>query len=132
MKQRVISGAVLTAFLAAIVVFDRIFPLALNIAVGLVSVAAVEELAKALDLQRKWFLYLPSLAAAAAAPFCESPYQFMMYCVYTLVLFSAMIVYHHETTFKEVGVLYSMVVLIPCALSTLVSQIGRASCRERV
>ena len=121
MKQRVISGAVLTAFLAAIVVFDRIFPLALNIAVGLVSVAAVEELAKALDLQRKWFLYLPSLAAAAAAPFCESPYQFMMYCVYTLVLFSAMIVYHHETTFKEVGVLYSMVVLIPCALSTLVS-----------
>ena len=48
MKQRVISGAVLTAFLAAIVVFDRIFPLALNIAVGLVSLAAVEELENAI------------------------------------------------------------------------------------
>ena len=32
-----------------------------------------------------------------------------------------MIVYHKETTFKEVGVLYSMVVLIPSALQTLVS-----------
>ena len=32
-----------------------------------------------------------------------------------------MIVYHQETTFKEVGMLYSMVVLIPSALQTLVS-----------
>lgn len=121
MKQRVISGAVLTAFMVAIVVFDQIFPLALNIAVGLISAAAVEELARALGLQRKWFLYMPSLAAAAAVPFCDGEFQFLTYCAYTLVVFSAMIVYHHETTFKEVGVLYSMVVLIPCALHTLVS-----------
>lgn len=121
MKQRVISGVVLTGFLAAIVVFDQIFPMALNIAVGLVSLAAVDELAKALNLQRKWFLFLPSLAAAAAVPLCGGEAQFVVYCLYTLAVFSAMIVYHHETSFKEVAVLYSMVVMIPCALSTLVS-----------
>lgn len=121
MKQRVLSGVVLTLFAAAIIVFDQVFPLALNIAVGFISAAAVEELARALELQRKWFLYAPSLLAAAAAPFCGDEFQFLIYCVYTLVVFAAMIVYHHETTFKEVAVLYSMVVLIPCALRTLVA-----------
>lgn len=121
MKQRVLSGVVLTLFAAAIVVFDQIFPLALNIAVALISAAAVDELARALGLQRKWFLYGPSLLAAAAVPFCDADFQFLTYCLYTLVVFSAMIVYHHETSFKEVAVLYSMVVLIPCALQTLVS-----------
>ena len=121
MKQRVVSGAVLTVFLAAIVVFDRIFPLALNIAVAVISVAAVDELSRALELQRKWFLMLPAIGAAAVAPFCNSGQQFMVYCIFTLLMFAAMIVYHQETSFKEVAVLYSMVVLIPCALTTLVS-----------
>ena len=44
-----------------------------------------------------------------------------MYCLFTLVVFSAMIVYHKETSFKEVAMLYSMVVLIPTALETLVA-----------
>lgn len=121
MVQRVLSGIVLTVFMAAIVVFDRIFPLALNIAVAVISVAAVHELASALGLQKKLFLLLPSMAAAAAVPFCNEEFQFLTYCLYTLIVFSALIVYHHETTFKEVAVLYSMVVMIPCALHTLVS-----------
>ena len=121
MVQRILSGVVLTLFMVAIVVFDQIFPLALNIAVAIVSAAAVAELTKALGLERKWFLFMPSLAAAAVVPFCSSDFQFLTYCVYTLIVFSAMIVYHHETTFKEVAVLYSMVVMIPCALQTLVA-----------
>lgn len=121
MVQRVLSGIVLTVFMAAIVVFDRIFPLALNIAVAVISVAAVHELASALGLQKKLFLLLPSMAAAASVPFCNEEFQFLTYCLYTLIVFSALIVYHHETTFKEVAVLYSMVVIIPCALHTLVS-----------
>ena len=121
MIQRILSGIVLAVFMAAIVVFDKIFPLALNIAVAVISVAAVHELAAALGLQQKWFLCLPSLAAAAVVPFCSGELQFLTYCVYTIIVFSALIVYHSETTFKEVAVLYSMVVMIPCALHTLVS-----------
>jgi len=121
MLQRVLSGIVLAVFLVAVVVFDKIFPLALNIAVAVISAAAVQELAHALGLQHKWFLFMPSMAAAAIVPFCNQKFQFLTYCVYTLIVFSALIVYHHETTFKEVAVLYSMVVMIPCALHTLVS-----------
>ena len=122
MKQRILSGAVLVAFFAAIIVFNQSFPLALNIAVALISAASIFELTKALGLARKWFLVVPSLAAAAAVPFCGgNEMQFLVYCLYTLMLFTAMILYHHETSFKEVAVLYSMVVLIPCALQTLVT-----------
>lgn len=121
MVQRVLSGIVLTVFMIAVIVFDKIFPLALNIAVAVISVMAVHELAAALGLQNKWFLCLPSLAAAAIVPFCDEQFQFLTYCVYTLIIFSALIVCHGETTFKEVAVLYSMVVIIPCALHTLVS-----------
>ena len=121
MVQRVLSGIVLTVFMIAVIVFDKIFPLALNIAVAVISVMAVHELAAALGLQNKWFLCLPSLAAAAIVPFCNEQFQFMTYCVYTLIIFSALIVCNRETTFKEVAVLYSMVVIIPCAMHTLVS-----------
>ena len=121
MKQRILSGAILVLFFAAIVLFNQSFPLALNIVVALISVTAVFELVKALGLGRKWFLAAPALLAAALVPFCKDNVQFLVYCLFTLLLFSAMIVYHQETTFKEVGVLYSMVVLIPSALQTLVS-----------
>ena len=121
MKQRILSGAILALFFAAIVLFNQSFPLALNIVVALISVTAVFELVKALGLARKWFLAAPALAAAALVPFCKGNVQFLVYCLFTLLLFSAMLIYHQETTFKEVGVLYSMVVLIPSALQTLVS-----------
>ena len=106
MVQRVLSGIVLTVFMIAVIVFDKIFPLALNIAVAVISVMAVHELAAALGLQNKWFLCLPSLAAAAIVPFCNEQFQFMTYCVYTLIIFSALIVCHRETTFKEVAGLF--------------------------
>ena len=121
MKQRILSGAILALFFAAIVLFNQSFPLALNIVVALISVTAVFELVKALGLARKWFLAAPALAAAALIPFCKGNVQFLVYCLFTLLLFSAMLIYHQETTFKEVGMLYSMVVLIPSALQTLVS-----------
>lgn len=121
MKQRILSGAVLILFCAAIILFNQSFPMALNIAVALISVTAVYELVKALGLEKKWFLCLPALAAAGAVPFCEGELQFLVYCLFAALVFSAMIVYHHETTFKEVAVLFSMVVMIPSALQTLIA-----------
>ncbi len=121
MKQRILSGAMLVLFCVAVVVFDKTFPLALNIAVALISVTAVHELVKALSLEKKWFLSLPALAVAAAAPLCLGIFQLLAYSLFTALVFSAMIFYHHEITFKEVGVLYSMAVLIPCALQCLIS-----------
>lgn len=120
MKQRIVSGTVLAVFLAAVIFFDQTFPLALNIAVAIIAAAAVYELGKALGLEGKWYLFWPSLAAAAAVPFCEGRALFLAYALYTLVVCCAMLACHEEVSFKDVFVLYSMVVLIPCALHSLV------------
>ena len=94
MRQRILSGAVLVLFFAALVVFNRSFPLGLNIVVALISATSVFELVKALDLSRKWFLCGPSLLTAAAVPFCNNDFEFVVYCLFTLVVCSAMILYH--------------------------------------
>ena len=83
MKQRIVSGACLVLFVAAIVVFNHSFPLALNIVVALVSAAGVFELVKAMDLTRKWFLCGPALLAAAVIPFCNEETEFLAYCLFT-------------------------------------------------
>lgn len=122
MLQRILSGAILFVFFLAVVVFNQSFPLALNIVVALISAVAVFEVTKALGLEKKLFLLVPALAAAAAVPFFGgNEVKYLIYCIYTLFAFAAMLIYHHETSFKEVAVLYSMVVLIPCALQALVS-----------
>lgn len=48
MKDRVLSGVTLVAFFMAIVVFNRSFPLALNIAIAFISALAV------LKSSRRW------------------------------------------------------------------------------
>lgn len=122
LKSRVISASFLILFLAAIVVFNDIFPLALNIAVAVISVFAVIEIVKALGLARKLVLLTPSLVFAAVTPFLPGSFwHSIAYYVYTVVLFSSLILYHDTVTFREAGVIYSMTILIPTALETLLS-----------
>ena len=56
MKDRVLSGVTLVAFFMAIVVFNRSFPLALNIAIAFISALAVFEVIKALELSDRWYI----------------------------------------------------------------------------
>lgn len=122
MKNRVLSGIVLIFFLAAIVLFNRTFPFALNLAISLVSVLAVYEVISALGLSRNFILLVPCLVFAAALPMIDSVFwREFAYFLYTLVVFGALIFYHSFLTFREVGVIYSMALMIPTALETIVN-----------
>lgn len=130
MKERVASGVSLVIFLAAIVVFNSTFPAALNIAIALISVLAVFEIISALGLSKNFVLLVPSLIFSAVIPLLQlvTPQQIQAdtlqqaaYFLYTVVIFGALILYHKVITFREVGVIYSMSLLIPSALETIVS-----------
>lgn len=122
MKTRVISGAILVVLVAAIVVFNNSLPFALNIAVALITVFAVYELISALGLQKSRLIVISSLLTSAAIPMVfDQRIVFIVYCAYTAVLFACMIRYHDTITFKEIAVIYSMVIMIPVALRSLVS-----------
>ena len=120
MKNRVLSGIVLVALMVAIVLFNESFPLALNIVLALVSLLSITEIISAIGMTKKYFLAVPSVLFAAGLPLVDSQlWQEGLYFVYTSVLFASMILYHKETTFREVSVIYSMTLLIPTALMTL-------------
>jgi phosphatidate cytidylyltransferase len=120
-KARVTSAITLTFFLLAIVVFNKSFPPALNIAIALVSVLGVYEIISALGLAKNCILMIPSLLFAVVFPFLETSFgREIAYFVYTVIIFTALIIYHSCTTFREVGVIYSMSLMIPTALETIV------------
>lgn len=122
MKQRILSGAILIVFLAAVVVFNHSFPLALNIAVALISALAVYELIKAMGMHRRYSLVLPSLLTAAAVPlFLTQEIGFVIYGLFTAAVFCAFIASHKKTSFQQIAVVYSMVVMIPMGLSSLIT-----------
>ena len=121
MKDRVLSGVTLVAFFMAIVVFNRSFPLALNIAIAFISALAVFEDIKALELSDRWYITVPSMTAAVLVQFCEfQQANIFIYSAFTACIFCALLRHHREITFKEMAVVYSMVVLIPLALQTIV------------
>ena len=121
MKDRVLSGVTLVAFFMAIVVFNRSFPLALNIAIAFISALAVFEVIKALGLSDRWYITVPGMTAAVLVQFCEfQQANIFIYSAFTACIFCALLRHHREITFKEMAVVYSMVVLIPLALQTIV------------
>ncbi|MGX8700021.1 phosphatidate cytidylyltransferase [Caproiciproducens sp.] len=122
MRERVASGVSLVLFLAAIVVFNSTVPAALNIAIALISVFAVFEIISALGLSKNFVLLIPSLVFSAVIPLIQvDMLQQTAYFLYTVVIFGALILYHQVITFREVGVIYSMSLMIPTALETLIS-----------
>ena len=94
MKNRVMSGVVLILFLAAIVVFNVRFPPALNLAVALISVLAINELIQALGIAKQYVLVVPSLLFAAALFFVPVGLGTQTaYYVYTVVMFAMLIAF---------------------------------------
>ena len=122
MKTRITSAVTLTFFLIAIVVCNSAFPAALNLAIALISVLAVYEIVSALGLAKNLVLLVPSFLFSAVFPFLSDPFWHgAAYFLYTVVIFGALIFYQPQITFREVGVIYSMSLLIPTALGTLIS-----------
>jgi len=116
--KRIFSGAVLVVMIAAVVIFNQSFPLILNLAVALVSVSAVYELAAAAGLSKNVWMLVPSLLLAAAVPLVIGTYWTgVALFLYTVFLFLAQLRCHADVPFREVSVLYSMTLLIPLALS---------------
>jgi phosphatidate cytidylyltransferase len=122
LRTRVTSAITLIIFLGAIVICNRSLPLALNFAIGLISVLAVYEIITALGLAKHLILLVSSLLFSAVFPFLPTLFWHnAAYFIYTVVIFSALIFYHSKLTFREIGVIYSMSLLIPSALGTIIT-----------
>ncbi len=122
MRSRIISGVVMVSFFATVVLFNDSFPVALNIAIAIVSAMCVFELINASHLLRHWALVYPSLIVSCVLPFLgvEHHENFVIYAAYSLCIFLALIIYHKTVSFKDLAIIYSMSIMIPTALQTIV------------
>ncbi len=123
MKQRVISSVVISLMLIALLIFNSTFPVLLNISIGLASAFCVHELIVASGLLKHWMLYFPSISVAFALPLFgifNVSEMLVVYAFYSFIMFTSLIIYHRSVTFKDLAIIYSMSILIPSALQTIV------------
>ena len=121
MKNRVFSGVVLVAFLLVIVLFDTSFPIALNIAIGFISAIAVFEGLKAIGLEKKLHIVVPSMIVALVVQFIEFPdANLILYALYFACIFCAQLKHHKEVPFRDVAVGICLTLMIPLALQCIV------------
>ena len=122
MKKRIFSGAVIVLLLIAVIIFNKIFPLALHIVISLSSLICVFELAKAVGVSKKPILLFPSLIAAAIIPFSVfvAHGSLVVFSIYTLLMFLGLIAYHKDIELHEFGMIYAMTILISSGLQTII------------
>ncbi|MFI3206918.1 MAG: phosphatidate cytidylyltransferase [Clostridia bacterium] len=123
MKTRIISGIVILLFGLAIIVFNSSFPLSLNIVIAIISAGCVYELIKVVGLLKRWEFLFPSMIVSVLVPFSGIAFNgtFTLYCIYSFVMFLVLILHHKTVTFKDLVVVYSMCLMIPSALQTIVN-----------
>lgn len=120
MKERIFSGAIIIAFIATIVIFNGSMPFAFNIALALISGMSLYELNKALGFKEIWFISIPSILVGFCIPLVvEKDLVFLIYSLYTLLVFAALIKHHKTLNYKDVSAVYAMAVIIPLGLCTL-------------
>lgn len=120
-QQRLTSALAILILLAAVVLCNARFPLALNIVISIISVMGVWEISSALNMTKQVALVVPSCIFAVALPFLvDMVTKGLGMFVYTVILFGAMILYHSVISFREVAIIYSMTMLIPTSLQTLI------------
>lgn len=123
MKARVTSAITLIFFLTAVVIFNHSFRPALNIAIALVSFLGVYEIISAMGFTRNYILMIPSLVFSSVFPFFDTwgTGREIAYFLYTVIIFAGLIFYNSDVTFREIGVIYSMTLMIPTALGTIIN-----------
>ncbi|MDO4459763.1 MAG: CDP-archaeol synthase [Clostridia bacterium] len=122
MKTRIIAGTTLFFILVAVVLVNGSFPLILNILIALMSSVGVHEFCKAYSADSHKWLHIPSIIVAALVPFAGFVPNgvLLVYALYTLAVFFAVIRNHEELKFSEMIPVYGMTVIIPNALNFIV------------
>ena len=120
MRKRIISGVTGALFAILILFFGKDYPALINIITALISVLAVKEVFDVMDITNIWVISVPSLAFSAFLPaFGYSVYWYALWYVYSLWIFSAMIL-SSTLALKKVTMCYAMTILISVSLGCII------------
>ncbi len=127
MLKRVITGACLVALLVPLILFSG--TIALPIAIALIAVVSVYEMAKCMGYSKKLHITFPVYLAAIVLPFMLRYFylpaivamiSFICAVVYLLYLFVLIITSHGKLTFSEVSAFFVTELYILTALNSII------------
>ncbi len=105
-----------------IIFLHRAFPYALNIAIAIISVSCLYEYVVATKVKQNPLFLVPSFCVAGITPFIPvlNANSFAIYVIYSFLMFVLLIFNYKEMKFKDLSPLYSMTILIPLGLSSII------------
>ena len=124
MTKRIISGLILVAILAAVVVLNLFFPFGMNLVISAITAVMVYELSEAFQLQKNDSLLIPTLAFSFAVPLISNIFWLGACCAAYLFIMAVTMLVTYElrenVNFSHLATAIGMVVFITLAMATLV------------
>ena len=124
MTKRIISGLILVAILAAVVVLNLFFPFGMNLVISAITAVMVYELSEAFQLQKNYSFLIPMLAFSFAVPLISNIFWLGACCAAYLFIMAVTMLVTYElrenVNFSHLATAIGMVVFITLAMATLV------------
>lgn len=121
MGTRVVSGLIGAILVVTVLIFNQSVPISMNLVVGLICFLSTYELFGAMGIKKLFLITIPSMIFSTILPLYGYSiiWRTALY-IYTFLLFCVMIFLNNRLNFKDIGVIYSVTLLITMSLSTIV------------
>ena len=118
MVKRTISGIIGAVFVIFALMCNQSFPILLNILIAGVTLFCMYEIFSAMNILDKYILIVPTFLLDVIVSFFVTPI-IMLSCfyLYTLLLFTFMILLKKKVIFKEIAVVYTLTIVITFSLN---------------
>lgn len=121
MKVRIISALVGIALIIALLIFGEKFPLLLFTAISIVTAIILSELLLAKGMFENYKISVPTLLFGILTPLLSTtPFKFIPIYVFTVIIFSFMILYHSKVSFSEISFVYATSILVVLGMTCIV------------
>lgn len=121
MKVRIISATVGIVFAIVALMFNKTFPICINILVAVISLLCTIELLNAKDVRKNLKISIPCMFFAALSPMLASTnLWYVLLFLFTISLFLDMIFFHETIKFNDIAVVYTTVLIATIGMTSLI------------
>lgn len=122
MIKRIVSAVIFVPLVILLLILSQFYPIIINILIAAVCVISIYEVFSAMGIYKLYGVIIPSVLFAGALPILgEGTYWQFAWFLYTVIIFCIMIFMNKVLSFKDIAVIYSMVMLITLSLSKIVT-----------
>lgn len=122
MKTRIISGVIGSLLILLVLIFNKSFPICVNIFIAIAALFCTTELLLAKGIIKDLKISVPCMLFAAITPMLVSVgYWNIPLYIFTLILFVEMIIFHDKFPFSDLAFIYTSVLVATAGLCCIIA-----------